>query len=92
MWTKIRDLIAQLKHTEKEKVNYMTFQMRIDEEREEAWKEGHAAGEASGEARGESRLSSLISLLLKNGKTDEIAAATENENVRQQLYAKYGIA
>ena len=84
----IRDLITQLKHTEKEKVNYMTFQMRIDEEREDAWKEGHAAGET----KGESRLSRLISLLLKSGKTDEAMAATESEEIRKQLYAKYGIA
>lgn len=35
----IKDLITELKHTEKEKVNYMTFQMRIDEERDEAREE-----------------------------------------------------
>ena len=32
----IRNLITALKRTEKEKVDYMTFQMRIDEERDEA--------------------------------------------------------
>lgn len=80
----IRDLIDKLKRTEREKVNYMTFQMRIDEEREEA--------RAEGCAEGEDRLSRLISLLLKNGKTDEIAAATESTELRNQLYAKYGIA
>ena len=36
----IRDLIDELKHTEKERVNYMTLQMKIDEEREEAKAEG----------------------------------------------------
>ncbi|MBQ7479314.1 MAG: Rpn family recombination-promoting nuclease/putative transposase [Selenomonadaceae bacterium] len=52
---------------------------------------GLAEGETKGEAKGESRLSHLIALLLKNGKSDEIAAAVENADVRQSLYAKYGI-
>ena len=45
-----------------------------------------------GRAEGESRLSRLISLLLKSGKTDEAMAAMESEEIRKQLYAKYGIA
>ena len=61
----------------------MTFQMRLDEERDEAREEGRAEGE--------SRLSRLISLLLKSGKTDEAMAATESEEIRKQLYAKYGL-
>lgn len=80
----IRNLISKLKHTEKEKVDYMTFQMRIDEERDEAREEGRAEGENS--------LSRLMSILLRSGKTDEAIAATENETIRKQLYEKYGIA
>ena len=38
----IRDLMTKLKATEKEKVNYMTYQMKIAEEREEARAEGEA--------------------------------------------------
>lgn len=44
----IRDLITQLKNTEKEKVNYMTYQMKIAEERAEARAEGQAEGRAEG--------------------------------------------
>ena len=44
----IRNLITELKHTEKEKVNYMTFQMRIDEERDEAREEGRREERHSG--------------------------------------------
>ena len=54
--------------------------------------EGRAEGMKAGKAEGENRLSRLISLLLKGGKTDEIAAATESEDARNELYAKYGIA
>ena len=36
---KIRDLITKLKQDEREKANYMTFQMKLNEEREEGRKE-----------------------------------------------------
>ena len=38
----IQAIIPKLKHTEKEKVNYMTYQMKIAEEREEAKTEERA--------------------------------------------------
>ena len=38
----IRSLMTKLKATEKEKVNYMTYQMKIAEERDEARAEGKA--------------------------------------------------
>ena len=38
----IQELITELKNTEKEKVDYMTYQMKIIEEREEAKAEGRA--------------------------------------------------
>ena len=40
----LRDLIGKLKTDEREKGNYMTFQMKIDEERAEARAEGLAEG------------------------------------------------
>ena len=39
---KLKDLIARLKQDEREKVKYMTYQMKIDEEREEAEAKGRA--------------------------------------------------
>ena len=59
---------------------------------EKMMRKGLKAGRAKGRAEGESRLSRLISLLLKSGKTDEAMAAMESEEIRKQLYAKYGIA
>ena len=41
---------------------------------------------------GESRLARLMSLLLKSGKAEEAAAASESEQLREELYKKYGIA
>ena len=45
----IQNLIEKLKQTEKEKVEYMTYQMKIAEEREEAKAEGRAEGRAEGQ-------------------------------------------
>lgn len=83
----IRDLITKLKSTEKEKVNYMTYQMKIEEERADA----RAEGKAEGRAEGEDKLSRLISHLLALGKNDEILSATQNATLRNQLYEKYSI-
>lgn len=49
-------------------------------------------GIEKGRAEGENRLSRLISHLLKLGKTDEIRAAADSEQMRNELYKKYGIA
>ena len=48
----IQSLIDKLKRTEKEKVDYMTYQMKIAEEREEAKAEGRAEGRVEGRAEG----------------------------------------
>lgn len=76
--------ITKLKNSEKEKVNYVTYQMKIADERAEA--------EAKGRKEGEGRLARLMSLLLKSGKTEEATAASESEQLREELYKKYGIA
>ena len=83
----VQDLITELKHTEKEKVNYMTYQMKIAEERAEAM----AEGEARGEARGEDKLSRLIAHLIEIGKNDQILSVTQSAVLRNQLYEKYSI-
>ena len=45
-----------------------------------------------GRDEGESKLARLISILLRNGKTDDIALAAEDVAKRQELYRQYGIA
>ena len=84
----VRELIRNMKTIEREKANYMTFQMKINEERAEARNEGRAEGRAEGE----SRLSRLMTLLLENGKADEALAASKDADIRNELYARYGIA
>ena len=54
--------------------------------------EGELKGKIEGKREGESRLARLISLLLKSGKSDDIAAVAEDETRRQELYRQYGIA
>ena len=53
---------------------------------------GKIEGKIEGNREGESRLARLISLLLKSGKSDDIAAVAEDETRRQELYRQYGIA
>ena len=55
-------------------------------------KKGKREGLKEGRKEGESRLARLMSLLLKSGKAEEAAAASESEQLREELYKKYGIA
>ena len=55
-------------------------------------RKGIKKGIEKGRAEGENRLAKLISHLLSIGKNDEIKAATESEQLRNELYKKYGIA
>ena len=56
-----------------------------------AWENSMKQAEARGVAKGEDKLSRLISHLLSIGKNDEIASATEDAVLRNQLYEKYSI-
>ena len=47
--------------------------------------------EARGVEKGENCLAKLISLLLSEGKNDDIKDALENEEKRHELYKEYGI-
>lgn len=44
-----------------------------------------------GEEKGMLRLGALIQLLLKDGRTDEIQAATTDPTIRNQLFRKYNV-
>ena len=79
----LQEFITKLKTNEREKANYMTYQMKIAEERSEA--------KAEGRAEGEDKLSRLIARLLEMGRNDEILSATKNATLRNQLYEKYSI-
>lgn len=45
----------------------------------------------AGKAEGEQKLANLVSVLLTNGKTDEIARAANDREYRALLYKKYAI-
>ena len=49
--------------------------------------EGKAIGEVEGEARGEERLSVLI----LDGRNDEIQSVVTNAEIRRKLYKEYGM-
>ena len=57
---KIKDLIAKLKQDEREKANYMTYQMKLNEEREDGRAEGRREGEAKGRIDGIKNLIAAI--------------------------------
>lgn len=63
---KIKDLIAKLKQDEREKANYMTYQMKIEEEREEALEEGIAKGRKEERTDGIKNLIATIKELSAN--------------------------
>ena len=58
---------------------------------ERAEARGKAEGEARGRAEGESSLARLISLLMSEGKNDNIKYVVENADIRHGLYKEYGI-
>ena len=76
----IDDEILRVKEIEEERVRYMTYEMKLEEEREIALKEG------------ENKLAKLISCLLSNGKADDVEKAVKDIDKRQQLYVQYGIS
>ena len=53
--------------------------------------EAQEKGEKKGEEKGMLRLGALIQLLLKDGRTDEIQAATTDPTIRNQLFQKYNV-
>ena len=81
---KVKDLIDKLKQDERKKADYMTYQMKIEEERDAAMEEGVV--------KGEDRLSRLITHLISIGKSDKIASAANDKKIRYALYEEYGIS
>ena len=72
----IDDEIERVKQIEQERVGYMTYAMKIEEEREEA----------------ENKLARLIAFLLDKGDVEEAKQAAKDIDKRQQLYVQYGIS
>lgn len=81
------DATSIFMQNEDERLAYLNREMAIMdyESDKSAWTE-------AGRKEGESRLARLMSLLLKSGKAEEAAAASESEQLREELYKKYGIA
>ena len=80
----IEDEIVRVKEMQEERVKYMTYEMKIEEERELA--------EEKGVEKGENKLARLISCLLSSGNADDVEIAVKDINRRQQLYTHYGIS
>ncbi len=63
--------------------------------KEEGRAEGHAQGQAEGRAQGrreaEAHFGKLMSFLLSKGLTEEAKLVSVDENMRTELYKKYGI-
>ena len=62
---------------------YMTFRMKLNEEREEGRKEGRKEGET--------KLGELIAKLLELGRSDDAAVAATDGAERKRLYEEFGI-
>lgn len=67
----------------------------IEAEKSESYREGEAygraAGKAEGKAEGEAQFAALSIKLLSEGKAEELKMAAQDQQLRQELYRKYGI-
>ena len=60
--------------------------------RKSFFEDGEKAGYNKGKVIGENKLGRLISVLLSEGRQDEIHLVSEDENIRQDYYQKYHIS
>ncbi len=76
--------------SEEQKLAYINREMAIMDYQSDmnAYRE---EGRAEGREQGETRLARLISMLLRDGKTQDIKYAVNDEDRRRQLYIEYNI-
>ena len=67
--------IHKIKQITRERVKYMTYELKIQEERKYAFKEGLAEGEVRGEIKGKAKM--VLGLLKKNMPLSDIADVSE---------------
>lgn len=70
----------------------LNFDRGVLQGREEGLEQGRAEGLAEGREQGEERLSRLIAALAADGRTDDVARAATDRQLREELYRNYGIA
>ena len=83
--------IRAVKKLENERVRYMTYAMKMQEERKEGVKEGIKQGREQGQHLANERWGKLMSLLLKEKRYDDAAKAAEDAEFRETLFKEYGI-
>ena len=87
--------IRAVKKLENERVRYMTYAMKMQEERKEGIKEGIEQGIKEGREQGQhlanERWGKLMSLLLREKRYDDAAKAAEDAVFREKLFKEYGI-
>ena len=59
--------------------------------RQSLFEDGEKSGYNKGEKAGENKLGRLISILLSEGKQEEVRVVSEDESARQEYYQKYRI-
>ena len=59
--------------------------------RQSLFEDGEKSGYNKGEKAGENKLGRLISILLSEGKQEEVRVVSEDESTRQEYYQKYRI-
>ena len=79
--------IRKVKQIEEERMSYMTYELKLDDAREE----GERRGREAGREEGENKLARLMELLLRDGKNSELKEVLSNQAMRKELYSQYGI-
>lgn len=79
----LRDAVLEAIEHKEWRDEYMTFRMKLNEEREE--------GREEGRKEGETKLGELIAKLLELGRSDDAAVAATDGAERKRLYEEFGI-
>lgn len=83
----LRDAVLEAIEHKEWRDEYMTFRMKLNEEREE----GREEGRKEGRKEGETKLGELIAKLLELGRSDDAAVAATDGAERKRLYEEFGI-
>lgn len=88
----IQKKVNEVKQSREMEVEYMTLMMRDRENLEKGRREGRLEGHREGRQEAAAQMSSLIKILLSQNLLADLQRASEDEDFRNELFKKYGLA
>ena len=87
-----QDILKELLTEQRVEVIAMSiYEYNEEYVRQSLFEDGEKSGYNKGEKAGENKLGRLISILLSEGKQEEVRVVSEDESARQEYYQKYRI-